>query len=69
MSVVGESHATKDRGRLFAGADAFPESVMERIRELEDAYPDVTLRLAGGLEALVEREDGRGPAGLERVSP
>ena len=48
--------------KLTAGPEAFPESVMRRIRELEDAHSDVKLQLAGGLAALLEDESAAGGA-------
>lgn len=51
----------KMRGvKIVAGPDSFPESVMTRIRELEDAYPDVQPTIVGGLAALLEGEDKTG---------
>ncbi len=38
---------------IVAGPDAFPESVMRRIKELEDAYPDAEPAMAGGLAELI----------------
>jgi PHD/YefM family antitoxin component YafN of YafNO toxin-antitoxin module len=46
--------------KIVAGPDAFPESVMRRIKELEDAYPYVKPAMAGGLAALIEEEEEAG---------
>lgn len=43
--------------KITADPHAMPESVMQRIRELEDAYPDAEPALAGGLAYLLEDED------------
>jgi hypothetical protein len=40
--------------QIVADPSAFPESVMQRIRELEDAHPEVVLELAGGLADFVK---------------
>jgi len=46
--------------KIVAGPEAFPESVMQRIRELEDAYPDVKPVMAGGLADLLDDEGDAG---------
>jgi len=45
------------RAKIVAGPESIPESGMQRIRELEDAHPDVPPVTAGGLAVLIE-EDG-----------
>ena len=46
--------------KIVAGPESIPESVMKRIRELEDAYPDARPALAGGLASLIEEEGQTG---------
>lgn len=54
MSI--EDYVGTNRGVVVAGPECFPDSVMARIQELEDAYPDVVPQLAGGLAELFEDE-------------
>jgi hypothetical protein len=51
-----EDYVRMSGARIVAGPESFPESVMKRIRELEDAHPDVTPQMFGGLTALLEEE-------------
>lgn len=62
MSI--EEYVRSHRGQVVAGPEAFPESVLARIRGLEDAYPDSIPHLAGGLAKLLDEEEpasGRRP--------
>jgi len=43
---------------LVAGPESFPDSVIARIRQLEEAHPNAVPELAGGLAALIADEAG-----------
>jgi len=47
---------------ILAGPEAFPDSVMARIRQLEEMHPNAVPELAGGLAALIADEVESGGA-------
>ena len=60
MSI--EDYVRTNRGRVVAGPETFPDSVMARIRELEDAHPEMAPQFVGGLlDGHEEEEPAGGP--------
>jgi hypothetical protein len=51
--------------RIVASTEAFPPSVMARIRELENAFPNAKGEIVDGLASALEEEASDGP--LNRV--
>lgn len=39
---------------IVASPDSFPDSVIERIREIADSYPDMDVEVGGGLAVHLE---------------
>jgi hypothetical protein len=45
---------------IIATPESFPESVLARIREIADSYPEIEVEIAGGLADQIEQPETAG---------
>jgi hypothetical protein len=45
------------RVEIVAAPESFPESVIERIREIADSHPEIEVQIGGGLADQIEQSE------------
>lgn len=60
VMMTVEEYVRRPGVRLVAKPEAFPDTVIERIQALADAFPDADGELAGGLAAELDEEAASG---------